>query len=97
MSKAGMCAQCGTNVWLTDSGGCPQGHDASQISNVYETEPAKDQFGEAADKVGEALTEAGREVATLGKRGIAWLNEKVNAPAAPSEGDQPGPRGSGAD
>ncbi len=90
MPKAGMCALCGTNVWLTESGGCPAGHDASQISGVYETELAKDEFGAAAEKVGEALTDAGREVAKLGKQGIAWLNAKVNPPEETKSGEGEG-------
>ena len=54
MPKAGMCAQCGTNVWLTEDGGCANGHDASQISDVYEADSQqKDSLQQAADDLGE--------------------------------------------
>lgn len=86
MAKAGQCAQCGTNVWLTEEGGCPNGHDASQISNVYETEPAKDQVAETAEQVGEALTDAGKEAAKIGKQGLDWLSKQVNKPSEGSGG-----------
>ena len=36
MASAGYCAQCQDNVWLTPTGACPRGHDAGQISNVYD-------------------------------------------------------------
>jgi competence protein ComGC len=36
MAQAGYCDQCGTNVWLTPDGGCPQGHAAEHITGVYE-------------------------------------------------------------
>ena len=53
MPKAGMCAQCGTNVWLTEEGGCVNGHDASQITGVYEADAQKDSMQQAGDDLGE--------------------------------------------
>ena len=38
--NAGYCADCATNVWLSDDGSCVNGHPASSISGVYETQPA---------------------------------------------------------
>jgi hypothetical protein len=33
--RAGHCLDCGGNVWLTDSGGCPKGHGPQSITDVY--------------------------------------------------------------
>ncbi|MDA3936646.1 MAG: hypothetical protein PF636_07270, partial [Actinomycetota bacterium] len=38
MAKAGFCSECGSNVWLDESGRCPAGHGAECIQNVYEAE-----------------------------------------------------------
>jgi phage-related minor tail protein len=60
MAKAGWCAGCGANVWLNETGGCVSGHDASQISNVYESEaaaPASDTLNRAGDALGKAADE----------------------------------------
>jgi hypothetical protein len=60
MAKAGFCAQCGSNVWLAEDGTCVNGHDASQISNVYEADqPEKDGFAQAADDVEDMASQAG--------------------------------------
>lgn len=60
MPKAGWCAGCGANVWVTETGGCANGHDASQISNVYETAAAA--TSDTLDKAGDALGKAAEEV-----------------------------------
>jgi hypothetical protein len=49
-------------VWLLEDGSCQNGHDASQISNVYETEVAKDPLAQAADSVEQAAREAGTAI-----------------------------------
>lgn len=38
MAKAGYCAQCSANVWVAEDGSCMNGHPASAVSNVYETD-----------------------------------------------------------
>jgi hypothetical protein len=59
MPKAGMCAQCGSNVWLNAEGGCVNGHDASQITDVYEADaPEKDSLQQAGDDLGEFASNA---------------------------------------
>lgn len=88
MAKAGLCAQCGANVWLTEEGACPNGHDASQISGVYEAEQQTDELGRVAGEVGESLTEAGHEAVKLGKRGLDWLGHQFES--KPAEGESPG-------
>ena len=59
MPKAGMCAQCGSNVWLTEEGSCVNGHDPSQITGVYEADaPQKDSLQQAGDDLGEFASSA---------------------------------------
>ncbi|MCG2808170.1 MAG: hypothetical protein L6413_07880 [Coriobacteriia bacterium] len=36
MAKAAKCAVCGTNVYVTDAGTCPQGHGPENLSDYYE-------------------------------------------------------------
>jgi hypothetical protein len=36
MARAGRCSVCGTDVWLTDSGGCPAGHGPECIGDARE-------------------------------------------------------------
>ena len=36
MSKAAYCSQCGTNVWVSESGGCANGHPRSSLRDEYE-------------------------------------------------------------
>jgi hypothetical protein len=38
MSAAGYCQVCGRNVWLTDSGGCENGHPPECVSAAYEVD-----------------------------------------------------------
>ncbi len=59
MPKAGWCAQCGRNAWLAEDGGCVDGHDASFVSNVYETEPKRDPLKEAGSVLKQAAEDAG--------------------------------------
>jgi hypothetical protein len=33
--RAGYCMDCGKNVWLTATGGCPDGHGPQSITNCY--------------------------------------------------------------
>ena len=33
--RAGHCMECGTNVWLTETGSCPAGHGPQSITSVY--------------------------------------------------------------
>lgn len=42
MARAAFCSGCNANVYVTDSGTCPQGHGADALSNFYEVpaEPA---------------------------------------------------------
>lgn len=45
VARAGWCADCGANVWLTPEGACPQGHGPASITGAYdvpeqETPPA---------------------------------------------------------
>lgn len=82
MPKAGLCAQCQENVWLTVEGACPNGHDASQISNVYEAEaPSQDAFAQAANDIENAASQAGDAL------GEAWDNA---SPAAKEAADAAG-------
>lgn len=37
MAQAAYCSQCGTNVYVTPDGRCPQGHGPEFLSNFYET------------------------------------------------------------
>jgi hypothetical protein len=41
MAGAGFCGVCGQYVWLTEEGGGSCGHAASEISNVYDAQPAE--------------------------------------------------------
>lgn len=36
MTRAGWCAECGANVWLTPEGGCPAGHGVASITGAYD-------------------------------------------------------------
>lgn len=36
MALAGYCTSCGSNVYLTPEGGCPQGHGPEAIQNPYQ-------------------------------------------------------------
>lgn len=60
MSKAGYCAQCASYVWLTGDGGCVNGHEASQISNVYEP---RDKIQETASEAADALDKVAGQAA----------------------------------
>lgn len=37
MPRYGTCSECGTSVWLTEDGACPQGHGPECISGIGET------------------------------------------------------------
>jgi hypothetical protein len=90
MAKAGYCAQCGANVWLREDGGCINGHDASQVSNVYEaqmpTQPAQPapgsdtsaQIDKVADDLGKGLTEAGTQIGDFAKQAWAWGKQQTS-------------------
>lgn len=61
MAKAGFCAQCDANVWLTPEGACMNGHGADQIRDVYEVpdhQPEGDAWQRAGDEIGKAVNEA---------------------------------------
>jgi hypothetical protein len=90
MAKAGLCAQCGANVWLREDGGCVNGHDASQISGVYEADmPAQDaaaggsdasaQVNQVANDVGQGLTEAGQQLGDLAKQAWSWGKKQASS------------------
>jgi hypothetical protein len=82
MPKAGWCAQCGTNVWLLEDGSCQNGHDAAQISNAYEAEPApKDALGQAAESVEQAAREAGVAVKDAWDHASPQAKEAADATA----------------
>jgi hypothetical protein len=36
MARAGLCSECGSNVWLNEDGSCANGHPAASVSAVYE-------------------------------------------------------------
>lgn len=36
--RAGHCSECAANVWLTEDGGCVNGHPASAVSGTYEVD-----------------------------------------------------------
>lgn len=57
MPKAGFCKECNKNVWLGEDGSCENGHSASSISNVYETEQIKVSMSQAIDGLVEVLFE----------------------------------------
>ncbi len=40
MAQAAYCSQCGTNVYVTPDGRCPQGHGPEFLSDFYETADA---------------------------------------------------------
>ncbi len=83
MPKAGWCAECGAYSWVAEDGSCVKGHDASQVSQVYETEPSRDLLEEAleaaelaAERAGEALKQAWEEAKpSLVQAG--WTAEKA--------------------
>jgi hypothetical protein len=86
MAKAGWCAQCGAYVWLDENGGDDKGHDASQMSNVYEAEPAQaagpaagDQMNQVADDLGKGLNEAGAQLSDFGKKAWAWGKQQAKS------------------
>ena len=90
MAKAGFCALCGANVWLREDGGCVNGHDASQISGVYEADmPAAAgaaagsdsgaQVNRVADDLGQGLTEAGQQLGDMAKQAWAWGKKQANS------------------
>lgn len=78
MPKAGWCAACGANVWLAEDGSCPEGHEASQITGVYEAEVAAeaDPLKKAADAVEDAAHHVGTAAAD------AWEQAKPAATEA---------------
>lgn len=39
MPRAGWCRECDEWVWLSEDGGCQNGHDADCIENAYEAQP----------------------------------------------------------
>ena len=93
MAKAGFCAQCGTNQWLREDGSCIKGHDASQITGVYEADmPAAapgsdvgDEVNKVATDVGQGLTEAGQQLGDMAKQAWAW-GKKQTGPNDPGTG-----------
>ena len=55
MAKAAYCSQCGTNVYVTGEGRCPNGHGPESLSNYYEaaetaTAPQTPSAGAATQK-----------------------------------------------
>jgi hypothetical protein len=81
MAKAGWCAQCGANVWLAEDGSCVNGHEASEISNVYEAEQERDAFAQAADSVEQAAREAGTAVKEAWDHASPQAKEAADAAA----------------
>jgi hypothetical protein len=89
MAKAAWCAQCGAYVWLDEAGGDANGHDASQMSNIYEAEPgpaagaagvaAGDQVSKVADDLGQGLNEAGAQLSDLGKKAWSWGKQQAKS------------------
>jgi hypothetical protein len=72
MAKAGWCDVCESNVWLTEDGNCPEGHDGSHVSGVYEAErdplkDAADSLEDAANTTAEAVGKAWDEAAPAAK------------------------------
>jgi hypothetical protein len=61
MAKAGWCDACSANVWVTEEGACPNGHDATHVSDVYEAS-APDPLKDAADTLGDAADTAAAAV-----------------------------------
>lgn len=81
MPKAGWCAACGANVWLTEDGACGNGHDASQVTGVYEAErPAED---DPLRKAADAMEDAAHQVGTAAAG--AWEQAKPAASEAAHE------------
>ncbi len=81
MAKAGWCDACGANVWITDEGACPNGHEASHVSGVYETsepDPLKDaanSLGDAADTAAAAVSQAWDDAAPGAKDAAAAASD----------------------
>lgn len=50
MARAGFCSRCQANVWLLEDGTCQNGHPASSVSGVYESEPPQASAPEAANQ-----------------------------------------------
>ena len=36
MAQAAFCSQCGSNVYVTEDGRCPNGHGPESLSNFYD-------------------------------------------------------------
>ena len=85
MAKAAWCAQCGANVWLNEDGSDDKGHDASQMSNIYEADPApvagaaSDQVSKVADDLGQGLNDAGAQLSELGKKAWSWGKQQAKS------------------
>lgn len=48
IAQAGYCKECNRNVWLNEDGNCENGHNASSIVSVYDTEMEEEEI-KAAD------------------------------------------------
>ncbi len=85
MPEAGWCDGCKAYVWLDESGGCVNGHEASMVSGVYEAEPDRDLLEEAlesaeraAERAGEAAKGAWEEARPLLKDAGATAEKAAN-------------------
>lgn len=83
MARAGFCDICQANVWLNADGSDEHGHDASHITNVYETDASAPASGAASSEVGQqasavaedlgdGLKDAGQQLGDFAKQAWAW-------------------------
>ncbi|MFU8890395.1 MAG: hypothetical protein ACNA76_01870 [Anaerosomatales bacterium] len=70
MPKAGWCDGCNAYVWVTESGGCVNGHDAAMLSGIYEAEPDRGVLEEALESAERAAERAGEAMK------VAWDEAK---------------------
>jgi hypothetical protein len=66
MPKAGWCEGCKAYVWIAEDGGCVNGHDAAQVTGVYETDPDRGVLEEALESAERAAERAGEAMK------VAW-------------------------
>jgi|GEM_PF-2477570 len=81
MPKAGWCADCETNVWLTEEGGCVNGHAPDRVSSVYETKEGSDTFADAGEAIENAAREAGAAMRDAWKQAEPDAREAAAAAA----------------
>jgi len=79
MPKAGFCAECGANVWLTEDGSCHKGHPAEQVSGVYRVDPQKDSLSEAGEAIENAAKDVGGAVQEAWKDAEPAASEAAEA------------------